>query len=121
MPSTDIDRAVNGDARSANLSMLRVSISLGRHWRHCDTRSELGEPLELQRVELFHLRLLWHTATTRVRVPVKTEVKQSDALSRERFPQLRTQQTESRRSSEGEKFRSRRGVGPYIYKADSVE
>ena len=34
------------------------SISLGLHWRHLTARSELEERLELQRVELFHLRLL---------------------------------------------------------------
>ena len=36
VPSTDIDRAVNGDARRASLSMLLVSISLGLHWRHSE-------------------------------------------------------------------------------------
>ena len=39
-------------------------------------RSESGDRLELQRVELFHLRLLLHT---HVRVQLKTEVEKSDA------------------------------------------
>ena len=54
--------------------------------------SDLGNRSRAERVELCHLRLLRHKATTRVRVPVKTEGRNSDALSRERFP--KTQQTE---------------------------
>ena len=88
MSSTDIDRAVNGDARRASLSMLLVSISLGLHWRHLTARSELGDALELQRVELFHLRLLGGMRTSRVHAAVKTAVERSVACGVQPIPQL---------------------------------
>ena len=51
-------------------------------------RSESGDRLELQRVELFHLRLLLNTHTTRVRVQLKTEGEKSDACGVQPFLQL---------------------------------
>ena len=88
VPSTDIDRVVNGDARRASLSMVLVSISLGRHWQHLTARSELEERLELQRVELFHLRLFGRMHTSRVRAAVKTAVERSVACGVQPIPQL---------------------------------
>ena len=106
--STDIDRAVNGDARRASLSMLLVSISLGRHWRHLTARSELEDPLTAERVELFHFRLLLRTHEDRLRAQLKTEVEKSDACGVQRVLQL------SRRSAH-QRERNFVPVGPPIY------
>ena len=88
----DIDRAVNGDARRASLSMLLVSISLGRHWRHLTARSESsGDRLWSSNALSFPISVFWfcsllHTHTTRVRVQLKTEVKKSDACGVQPVP-----------------------------------
>ena len=68
--------------------MLLVSISLGLHWRHSTARSELEDRLELQRVELFHLRLLGGMGTSRVHAAVTTAVERSVACGVQPILQL---------------------------------
>ena len=101
--STDIDRAVNGDARRASLSMLLVSISLGLHWRHSEIRNELRVPLTLAVFTRSHLFLHGHTEEDLVRVPIQERVPCGHHSERERYLHFALSV-----ANEGEKFRSRR-------------
>ena len=74
MLKLDIDRAVNGDARRASLSMLLVSISLGLHWHHSEIRNELGVPRTLAVFTRSHQFLHGDTEEDLVRVPIQERV-----------------------------------------------
>ena len=101
VPSTDIDRAVNGDARRASLSMLLVSISLGLHWRHSEIRNELGVPLTLAVFTRSHPFLHGVTEEDLVRDPIQERVPCGHHSERERYPRFALSV-----ANEGEKFRS---------------
>ena len=103
VPSTDIDRAVNGDARRASLSMLLVSISLGLHWRHSEIRNELRVPLTLAVFTRSHPFLHGVTEEDLVRDPIQERVPCGHHSERERYPRFALSV-----ANEGEKFRSRR-------------